>query len=68
MDDKHNTSVIRDGFWNKMGANYNHGPCGIPKSIFGTSPYVAGAAALQEYCNSNAEDCTMCPLNPNTKK
>lgn len=38
------------------------GPCGIPKSEWGSSPYRVGDHSI---CRSDSRDCSRCPMNPN---
>lgn len=40
------------------------GPCGIPRSEWGFSPYRVGAAH-DSICRSDSRDCIRCPMNPN---
>lgn len=38
------------------------GPCGIPRSEWGLSPYRVGDYSI---CRSDSRDCCRCPMNPN---
>lgn len=40
------------------------GPCGIPRSEWGLSPYRVGTLH-DSICRSNSGDCIRCPMNPN---
>lgn len=43
--------------------NNNRGPCGIPRNIFGATPYTP--IGTHNFCRSDPVYCSDCPMNPN---